>query len=229
MPSLITEIRSGEGGADAKLLVQEQLSIYLKYAAQKSLSLEMLSERPGLVVFRLLGPQSLLSRFKANEPGGVRWQRVPPTERNGRVHSSTITVAVMEEPTATEVRLLDRDLIFKATRGSGPGGQHRNKTASAIQLTHKPTGIMVRAESEKSQHRNKEAAKALLRARIAESLAAKKKAGRDAKRKKQVGTAERADKRRTVALQRGQAVDHRTKKKISSKKYLRGEIEGLWK
>jgi peptide chain release factor 1 len=192
-----------------------------------SFSLEVLTDRPGYLAFRVSGRDA--ARAFHNEQGGHRFQRVPPTERKGRVHSSTITVAVMSEPTATEVKLHDKDLIFKATRGSGPGGQHRNKTASAIQLTHKPTGIMVRAESEKSQHRNKEAAKALLRARIAESLANKKKKGRDAKRRKQVGTAERADKRRTVALQRGQVVDHRTGKKVNPKKYLRGEIEKLWR
>lgn len=185
-----------------------------------------MTERPGYLAFRVSGRDA--TKAFHNEAGGHRFQRVPPTERQGRVHSSTVTVAVMPEPTATEVKLLERDLTFKATRGSGPGGQHRNKTASAIQLTHKPTGIMVRAESEKSQHRNKEVARALLRARLASGLATEKKAGRDKKRRQQVGTAERSDKRRTVALQRGQVVDHRTKKKVSAKKYLRGEVEALW-
>lgn len=134
----------------------------------------------------------------------------------------------MPEPTQAEVQLNDRDLVIKATRGSGPGGQHRNKTASAIQLTHTPTGIMVRAESEKSQHRNREAAKTILRLRLSELAREKKTQGRNKRRRGQVGTAMRSDKRRTVALQRSQVTDHTTKKRTSAKKYLRGHVEELW-
>lgn len=138
-------------------------------------------------------------------------------------------MSVLSELTASKVKLLEKDLVFKTCRGSGAGGQHRNTTDSAVQATHRPTGITVRVESERSQHQNKETARALLRAQIGERLATEKKDAQDAKRRKQVGTAERSDKRRTVAFQRGQVVDHRTKRKMSAQKYLKGFIEELWK
>ena len=163
-----------------------------------------------------------------NEAGGHRWQRVPPTERKGRVHTSTVTVSVLPELTQSELRLNERDLHFKATRGSGPGGQHRNKTASAIQLMHIPTGISVRVESEKSQHRNKEAARSLLRARLQEAENNKKDRAVNSRRKAQVGSGQRADKRRTVRLQANQVVDHVTGKRTSARKYLRGSVPSQW-
>lgn len=137
-------------------------------------------------------------------------------------------MSVLPEPTQAEVRLNDRDLMFKTCRGSGAGGQHRNTTDSAVQLTHRPTGITVRVEGERSQHRNKEAAKSLLRARIAERLATEEKAGRDARRRAQVGTAERSDKVFTVSRPRNSVICHKTGKRTSYKRYLRGFIEDLW-
>jgi peptide chain release factor 1 len=137
-------------------------------------------------------------------------------------------VAVLREPTSAEVRLDDRDLEFKACRGSGAGGQHRNTTDSAVQVTHKPTGIQVRVESERSQHQNKELAKALLRARLLEAEHHRLSTTRNGKRKSQVGSGMRGDKRRTVALQRDQVTDHITGKQVSAKQYLRGQVEDLW-
>jgi peptide chain release factor 1 len=102
----------------------------------------------------------------AHESGGHRWQRVPPTEKRGRVHTSTVTVVVLEEPTSSELTIDPRDLEEKFTRGSGAGGQHRNKTDSAVQLRHKPTGVAVRAENGRSQAANRETALRLLRARL---------------------------------------------------------------
>lgn len=138
-----------------------------------------------------------------------------------------MTVAVLSEPSATEVRLNERDLEWKACRGSGAGGQHRNTTDSAVQLTHLPTGIMVRCESERSQHQNKELARGLLRARLRESQQEGRKRKRNRKRKDQIGCGARGDKRRTIALQRGQVTDHVTGKSMRAKDYLRGKLEKL--
>lgn len=163
----------------------------------------------------------------ANEAGGHRWQRVPPTERSGRVHTSTVTVAVLREPTRSEVTINKRDVDRKTCRGSGAGGQHKNVTDSAVQLTHRPTGITVRVESERSQTQNTETAYSILRARLMEAKQQRASSARDGKRRKQVGSGMRGDKRRTIAIQRGQVVDHVTGKRVRVKDYLRGHIEGL--
>lgn len=158
-----------------------------------------------------------------DEAGGHRWQHVPKTEKRGRVQTSTITVAVLDEPTETQVKLNPDDLEFSACRGSGAGGQHRNVTASAVQLRHIPTGLMVRVESERSQALNRETATALLRARLWEAKHNAATAARAADRKAQVGVGARGDKRRTIAVQRDSVVDHVTGRSWTFKKYERGD------
>lgn len=153
---------------------------------------------------------------------------MPPTERCGRVHSSTITVSVLREPTEAEVRIDPRDLEWKACRGSGKGGQHRNVTDSAVQLTHLPTKIAVRVESERSQHQNKRLALGLLRAKLLDAEESKLSAKRSDKRRRQVGTGMRGDKRRTASTFRDQVVDHVTGKQTSCKRYARGFVDDLW-
>jgi len=117
-----------------------------------------------MVVVKISGPTA--KKLFAGESGGIRWQRVPPTEKKDRVHTSTITVAVLPEPKSIEVNIKPEDVSEVFTRGSGPGGQHRNKVATAVQMTHIPTGIMVRAESEKSQKQNRENAMVILKAKL---------------------------------------------------------------
>jgi peptide chain release factor 1 len=163
-----------------------------------------------------------------NEAGGHRYQRVPPTEKRGRVHTSTVTVAVLAVPEQRELRIDQKDLEWKTCRGSGAGGQHRNTTDSAVQLTHLPTGVSVRCESERSQHQNKALALDVLRARIGQAQAAEVRTGRNAARRQQVGSGMRADKVRTIAIQRDQVHDHRTGRRMSAKAYLRGSVDGLW-
>ncbi len=180
---------------------------------------EIIDQRPGIIVFRVSGADELF----AGESGGHRWQRVPPNEKHDRVQTSTVTVAVLAEPTAAQVRIDDRDLDWKACRGSGPGGQNRNKTETAIQLTYKPTGLMVRCESERSQKQNLEIAKALLRARIWQAERERIAGARAADRRQQVGSGMRGDKRRTVRCQDGQVNDHVTGRTWRLKEYLRGE------
>jgi peptide chain release factor 1 len=179
-----------------------------------------------LVVFKVTGKNAAKS-FK-HESGGHRWQRVPPTERGGRVHTSTITVAVLEEVLPSEIKINEKDLDIKATRGSGAGGQHKNVTDSAIQLTHKPSGIKIRCEAGRSQHANKEQALELLRIKLKEAERTKTVKEHNNKRKSQVGTGMRGDKIRTIRLQDDIVTDHRTNKRMSAKKYIKGQIELLF-
>lgn len=147
---------------------------------------------------------------------------MPPNEKRGRVHSSTITVAVLDEPTEHEVYLDPRDLDISYCRGSGAGGQHRNVTDSAVVIRHIPTGVTVRSEGERSQHANKAAAFAVLRARLRQAERSRKAAEREQDRKVQVGSGERGDKRRTIAVQRGTVEDHETGRTWRYKDYERG-------
>jgi len=138
-----------------------------------------------------------------------------------------VTVAVLREPTEAEVRLDDRDLEFKMTRGSGAGGQHRNKTDSCVQLTHLPTGTRVRVESERSQHQNRANALTLLAARLLQRKRESLQQSRASTRREQVGSGMRGDKIRTISMQRDDVTDHRTGKSISTKAWLRGDLTGL--
>ncbi len=157
-----------------------------------------------------------------NEAGGHRFQRISPTEKRGRVHTSTITVAVMPEPTQIQLKINPNDLDWSTCRGSGAGGQHRNMTESAVQVFHKPTGLMVRCESERSQHQNRASALALLRTKLWQQEQDKQSKQRDLDRKSQVGSGMRGDKRRTIRCQDGIVTDHITGQQWSFKKYERG-------
>jgi peptide chain release factor 1 len=161
------------------------------------------------------------------EAGGHRWQRVPPNEKRGRVHTSTITVAVLPEPKHHEIHIDPKELRERFTCGSGAGGQHRNKNATAVQLTHIPSGLTVRAESEKSQKQNRENALALLRAKLLEQKKSKAKKARFKMRQDQVGSGMRGDKIRTIRVRHNQVVDHVSGKQITYKDYSRGKLWGL--
>lgn len=161
------------------------------------------------------------------EAGGHRWQRVPPTEKRGRVHTSTITVAVLEEPGPGTVRIDHKDLDETFTRGSGAGGQHRNKNSTAVRLHHRPSGIRVRVDGGRSQHRNRETALAILTARLASARQEKHIGRANAARQRQVGTGRRGDKIRTVRVQAGEVVDHRRGKRVTFKRYRRGDFGEL--
>lgn len=215
---MIIEIHAAEGGEDSKSLVHEQFAIYAKRAAKYGLTIEILDQRPGLTVFSVND-----NKIFSNESGGHRWQRVPPNEKRGRVHTSTITIAVLPEPTAVELKIDPRDLEYTTTRGSGPGGQNRNKRETCVILTHRPTRTVVRCENERSQEQNKQMALALLRAKLWEAEQSRLAGQRVAERKAQVGTGMRGDKRRTIACQRGTVVDHLLGKRWELSRYLRGD------
>jgi peptide chain release factor 1 len=159
----------------------------------------------------------------ANESGGHRWQRIPPTEKRGRVQTSTITVAVLPIPTEAQVHIREDDLEWIPTRGSGAGGQARNKVETAIILKHEPSGLQVRCETERSLKQNKETALSLLRARLWASEHERVTSARAADRRAQVGSGMRGDKRRTVRVQDGQVNDHLTGRQWKYKEYSRGD------
>lgn len=181
----------------------------------------MLEERPGLVVLRVAGAGARATF--ADEPGGHRWQRVPPNDKRGRVHTSTVTVAVLAAPAERELPRLDpRELEISTCRSSGSGGQHLQKTDSAVQIRHVPTGLIVRCETERSQSYNREMALAILRARLHEAARERDADVRGADRRRQIGSGQRGDKRRTVAVQRDSVVDHVTGRAWRFGDYVRG-------
>jgi peptide chain release factor 1 len=162
-------------------------------------------------------------RKLAPEAGGHRFQRIPPTEKRGRVQSSTVTVAVLRSQAHGSVEIRPQDLVIETRKDSGPGGQHRNKTESAIRITHLPTGVTASAAT-KSQHRNRELAMAVLRARLEEHAQSKAASGANAQRRAQIGSGQRSDKIRTVAFQRGRVENHLSGRRMQIDRYVKGHV-----
>lgn len=157
------------------------------------------------------------------EAGGHRWQRIPPTEKRGRVHTSTVTVAVLPlDGEKIDVVLLPSDVEITTTRGSGPGGQHRNTTDSCVLAKHKKTGLTVRIDG-RDQHRNRKIAMSLLAAKLAEAATLQKDAAVNSARKDQVGSGQRGDKIRTYRVRDNVVTDHRSGEKWQLDKWMRGE------
>jgi peptide chain release factor 1 len=177
------------------------------------------------VAFKATGKKAV-SVFE-HEAGGHRWQRVPPTEKRGRTQTSTITVAVLSETKAKQIHLAPGDLIEQFTRGSGPGGQHRNKTSSAVHLKHVPTGLKVFVDDGRSQKSAREVARELLRLKLQQREDHQRNQSRRNTRKEQIGSGMRGDKIRTIQVQNDTVVDHRTGKRTNYKKYVRGKFKEL--
>ncbi len=211
--NIIIEIRPAAGGDEAALFAGELYRLYTRYAEIKGWKCETLdftnSDLGGIkeAVFSLSG-DSVFSRMKY-ESGVHRVQRVPATEAQGRVHTSTITVAVMPEAEDVELEIRPDELRIDVFRSSGPGGQCVNTTDSAVRVTHIPTGVSVASQQEKSQHRNKEIAMRILRARLLEHLQQEENAKQAATKRAQVGTGDRSERIRTYNFPQNRVTDHR--------------------
>lgn len=184
-----------------------------------------MEDADGFAVLRATGIAAL-DTFMA-ESGGHRWQRIPPTEKRGRYQTSTVTVAVMPEPEVAAFDLPLRDVEITFTRGSGKGGQHKNTTDSCCVAVHRPSGIRVRCDAERSQHQNKAVALALLRARLADRHALAQHAAVNDVRKAQVGSGQRGDKIRTYRVRDNTVTDHRTGRKARLDAVRRGDFGAL--
>jgi peptide chain release factor 1 len=230
--SLIMEVRAGTGGDEAALFAAELFDMYKRFADKRGWKYEVLDLSPtelgGLkeVVFSVTG-ETAFQQLQF-ESGGHRVQRVPETEAQGRIHTSTATVAVLPEVTEVEVDIRTEDLQIDTMRASGPGGQKVNKTESAIRITHLPTGIVVKCQDEKSQHKNKAKALRQLRSRIFEHKQQQVDQERSDHRRSLIGGGGRNERIRTYNFPQGRVTDHRiglTVHKIDQ--FMQGDIDEL--
>jgi len=221
---VIVEIRAGAGGDEAGLWAGDLYRMLTRYAERRGFKTETLGAHDGSYTLEIKG-DGAYSVFKF-EGGTHRVQRVPETESQGRIHTSTATVAVLPEAEDVDVEVNPADLEIDVYRSSGPGGQSVNTTDSAVRITHKPTGIVVSMQDEKSQLQNREKAMKVLRARLYEAKLAAQQAEQAAERRAQVGTGERAEKIRTYNFPERRVTDHRVKLTVHNlEQVLGGELD----
>jgi len=211
--NIFLEIRAGTGGDEAALFAGDLLKAYLRYADNKGWKAEIVSESKNDLggfkeVIVLIKGEGAYSKLKY-EGGTHRVQRIPETESQGRIHTSAVTVAIMPEVDDIDIELDPKDLKIEVMRAGGAGGQHVNKTESAVRITHIPTGITVSMQDERSQQRNKEKAMQILKARVFEKLENERLAETKEKRKSQVGSGDRSERIRTYNYPQNRITDHR--------------------
>ena len=216
MNSIIIEIRAGVGGEEAAIFAADLFKMYSKYAAVQGWKQKILDSRPTSlggfkqIIFELQN-NNLFNLLKYE--GGVhRVQRIPKTEKSGRIHTSTATVTVLVKPKATEIKIKPDEIKIDLYRASGPGGQHVNKRETAVRITHMPTGLVVTSQTERNQLQNKENALSILSARLLEKKNKEEQSKIGDKRKIQIGRAERCEKIRTYNFPQDRITDHRIKK-----------------
>jgi len=225
----IVEIRAGTGGEEAALFARDLCDVYQRYATRMGWVFEPMDATPAEqggfkeIVFALRGRN--VFQAMQFESGGHRVQRVPETEAKGRVHTSAATVAVLAEVEEVEVRIDDKDLKIDTYRSSGAGGQHVNKTESAVRITHIPTGTVVACQEERSQLKNRQRAMALLRSRIYDAQKRAADAVRAAERKEQVGSGDRSDRIRTYNFPQDRLTDHRINRNFSLAQVMEGKMD----
>ncbi len=230
--NIFVEIRGGAGGEESALFAADLYRMYTMYADKRGWQTEVMSksetELGGYkeIVFRVAGDK-VYSRLKF-ESGVHRVQRVPETESQGRVHTSTTTVAVLPEAEEVDFYLDPNDLRIDTFRSSGAGGQHINKTSSAIRITHIPTGTVVECQDERSQHKNRDKAMRVLRSRLYEAEVEKQQAAIAADRKSQVGTGDRSERIRTYNYPENRVSDHRIKLTLYKlDQFLNGDMDEI--
>jgi peptide chain release factor 1 len=223
--NVILEVRAGTGGDEAALFAGDLFRMYVKYAEGRGWKVDVLSASEGTAggykeIIAEVAGRGAFARLKY-ESG---MQRVPATETQGRIHTSAATVAVMPEARDIDVEIKDSDLKVDTMRSSGAGGQHVNKTESAIRITHLPTGIVVAVQAERSQHKNRARAMSLLRSRILDGERGRADAERSQNRREQVGTGDRSGRIRTYNFPQGRMTDHRVNLTLYSlDRFIEGE------
>jgi len=232
--SVIIEIRAGTGGEEASLFAHDLFRMYSRYAASQNWKQKIFllrqSELGGLkeVVFELTG-EDVASKMKY-EAGVHRVQRIPVTEKRGRIHTSTATVAVLPKPKVGEIQIKPQDIKIETFRASGPGGQYLQKTESAVRITHLPTGIVATSQEARSQAQNKENAMRILEARLLKKQKLEELEKISKERKAQIKWAKRAEKIRTYNFPQNRVTDHRIKKSwYNLESILDGDLEPIIK